>query len=437
MTGHQPALYHPGVWIKNFVLDRLAREHRAHAVHLLIDNDVVTDASIRVPTGDISRPRVEAISFDRSIGEMPYEARTIVNPDQFATFADRVSAAVKPFVDEPLLCDLWPDVISASLNANQNLGRSLAQARHRLEGQWGLQTLEVPLSSICDHASFRYFAFHLLCELPRLIEIYNSSLAEYRDVNRVRSKTHPVPALNSGDGWLEAPFWLWTDEEPIRRRLFCRFVGAELEINDRNEICHRLTLQPDRAVEQLAELTEQGLRLRPRALLTTMFVRLFLCDVFIHGIGGAKYDQLTDAIIERFFKIHPPTFLVATATAKLPIDRPHVGRDDLLRITKTLRDLDFNPQRHLEDSSEVRHLRAAKAALLAVPAQIGKKLERHRQITQLNNDMQPFVMPLRKTLLDRQTRVVQQLRAERLLGSREYAFCLFAERTLRPFLLDI
>ncbi len=52
-----------------------------------------------------------------------------------------------------------------------------------------------------------------------------------------------------------------------------------------------------------------------------MFARLVLSDVFIHGIGGAKYDQLTDAIVRRFFGVEPPGYLVATATLKLPLPR--------------------------------------------------------------------------------------------------------------------
>ena len=50
----------------------------------------------------------------------------------------------------------------------------------------------------------------------------------------------------------------------------------------------------------------QGLRLRPRALVTTMYARLMLADLFLHGIGGAKYDQLTDLIIRQFFDVQPP-----------------------------------------------------------------------------------------------------------------------------------
>ena len=59
---------------------------------------------------------------------------------------------------------------------------------------------------------------------------------------------------------------------------------------------------------------QQGIRFRPRAVVTTMFSRLVLSDIFLHGVGGARYDRLTDVIIERFFGIPAPGFVVASAT---------------------------------------------------------------------------------------------------------------------------
>ena len=47
LAGHQPELFHPGVWFKNFTLSRLAERHQAVAVNLLIDNDPLRRASIR------------------------------------------------------------------------------------------------------------------------------------------------------------------------------------------------------------------------------------------------------------------------------------------------------------------------------------------------------------------------------------------------------
>ena len=45
--------------------------------------------------------------------------------------------------------------------------------------------------------------------------------------------------------------------------------------------------------------------LRPRALTLTLFARVCLGDFFIHGIGGGKYDEVTDAIIRDYFGIEP------------------------------------------------------------------------------------------------------------------------------------
>ena len=48
--------------------------------------------------------------------------------------------------------------------------------------------------------------------------------------------------------------------------------------------------------------------LRPRALTLTLFARLCLGDFFIHGIGGGKYDEVTDAIIRDYFGVEPPAY---------------------------------------------------------------------------------------------------------------------------------
>ena len=106
--------------------------------------------------------------------------------------------------------------------ATRNLGECLAQSRHVLEGQWGLETLEIPQSQVCALPAFHWFTAHLLANLPRLRDAYNSAVDAYRRVNRVRSANHPVPNLATDGEWIEAPFWLWSSASPRRRRLFVR-----------------------------------------------------------------------------------------------------------------------------------------------------------------------------------------------------------------------
>src|SRR5205814_9272014 len=102
-----------------------------------------------------------------------------------------------------------------------------------------------------------------------------------------------------------------------------------------------------RAVEQLAALGDRGIKLRTRALLTTMFAGLVLGDLFLHGIGGAKYGQVTDAVISRFFGFEPPCYMTVTATLRLPIQGASVALDDARRVDQRLRELAFHPEHHL------------------------------------------------------------------------------------------
>ncbi len=49
-----------------------------------------------------------------------------------------------------------------------------------------------------------------------------------------------------------------------------------------------------------------------------MFFRLLIVDQWVHGIGGGRYEQVNDRVIQRFFGIEPPAFSVTTATLYFP-----------------------------------------------------------------------------------------------------------------------
>ena len=57
------------------------------------------------------------------------------------------------------------------------------------------------------------------------------------------------------------------------------------------------------------------------ALVNTLYCRLFLGEYFLHGIGGGKYDEVTDALAQAFYGVEPPAYGVLTATLLLPL--PH------------------------------------------------------------------------------------------------------------------
>ncbi len=148
----------------------------------------------------------------------------------------------------------------------------------------------------------------------------------------------------------------------------------DLRIAGEDDVLSSLPLADDGeaccAVERLRDLPAQSIRLRTRALTTTMFARYFLGDLFIHGIGGAKYDELGDEISARFFGSEPPGFLTMSLTLRLGLPTSPETPDDLRHLDRTLRDLTFNPDRHLDEPYpvELRTIIAAKRAALAGPA---------------------------------------------------------------------
>src|SRR5579872_5459714 len=78
VSGHQPTLFHPGVWVKNFAVARLANIDRAVGLNLVVDTDTFSGTSIRIPTGPVDRPSVVAIAFDEPRPRQPWEEARIV-----------------------------------------------------------------------------------------------------------------------------------------------------------------------------------------------------------------------------------------------------------------------------------------------------------------------------------------------------------------------
>jgi hypothetical protein len=438
LAGHQPQLFHCGVWAKNFALGYLARRHQATAINLVIDNDTLKVPTVRIPGGVVSQPTAREIEFDATCPETPFEDRAIADRDLFESFGRRAADELAPLAPDPILNEYWPLAV-ARAREGARLGACLSQARHQLEATFGLATLEVPQGWLCELPAFCWFAAHLLAHLPRFQADYNAAVAGYRRVNRVRSATHPVPDLARDADWHEAPFWIWRRDDPRRRRLFARLAGGNVALTDRAGWELRLPGPPASAAEALLDLPRQGVRLRTRALTTTIWARLFLSDLFVHGIGGARYDQVTDRIIRTFYGVLPPEYLVVTATLRLPIGGTRATDDDVRRLDHQLRELDFHPERFLpapipgEPSPPwAAHVAEKQAAIARTPTRETARA-RCRAIRAANAALQPWVAMQRAETMAHRAAAGESRRAAEAWDGREYAFALFPREKLSDF----
>src|SRR5262249_16421747 len=138
MSGHQPELFHPGVWLKNFVLNRLARRHGASALHLNVDNDAVKSTSLLVPSLSQGRPRAGPGPIDRLAPGMPYEEWTVADEEYFASLPERTqySALSTEYRQGSLLTPFWEEVCRQA-SRTKNVPERFAAARRTFERCWG------------------------------------------------------------------------------------------------------------------------------------------------------------------------------------------------------------------------------------------------------------------------------------------------------------
>jgi hypothetical protein len=439
VTGHQPELFHPGVWIKNFAAAAVAGAHRGIALNLIVDNDLPKTSSIPVPRVEQGQIRVKHVDFDRWGGDIPFEDLHVRDEGMLASFGARARRALADAVSDPVLDDYWP-LVNEQQGQPRPLGLRMSVARRALEASWGISNLEVPLAAVCRSEGFLWFVAHLLAHLPRFIEVHNRALAAYRAAHHVRSKNHPVAALAQEGEWLEAPFWVWRAAAPRRRGLLVRQRSQvmDLRIAGESDVLIELPLAPEReaccAVERLRELDARSVRLRTRALTTTMFSRYLLGDLFIHGIGGAKYDQLGDAISRRFFGIEPPGFLTVSLTLWLGLPPPPAPPEDLAAIERTLRALKFNPDRYLSEpyAEQARNLIRTKQEAIAGPVTSSRdRKSRFQAISCCNEALQPWVRELRDELLELRSQARRGLRSARAARNREFSFVLHSAGRLK------
>lgn len=439
VAGHQPELFHPGVWFKNFLLSQANEQTKCIALNLVIDNDLCRSPAIRVPVIEnrdgASVIRTESLAFDAPSPPVAWECRSILDMEFLRSFPQRLQQIFPGSISQPLVARLWPHVIAAAERTGR-LGLTLAQSRHALEGELGLRTLELPLSTLVQQSSFAKFSLAILADLPRFQKIYNDQRSAYRLANGIRSQTHPVPSLQTKHGWFEAPWWVYRDAEPTRRHLFARLEGDDLMLSDQAgwQAVIEGPLDSDNAVADWLQMAVDGVRLRPRALITTMFTRLVISDLFVHGIGGGKYDQMTDAIIRHYFDIPAPPMIVATATLRLPLaEQLNLGTVQqnthaLQHASASAWHMRYHPEQHVTNStSETQELLERKRELLEAIPPRGEKWDWHREITRVNQRLAELNTQAFEDSQKHLQQLATQTRQLKLATSREFSFCLFEQ----------
>jgi hypothetical protein len=430
-TGHQPQLYHPGVWVKDFLLDRVAVATGATALDIVVDTDgfdVVAVTSPCIAEGiDRCRHYLAVGAPDSCFASTPVPSLSDV--DDFCTAGEGMLATLPaPSVGRHF--SAFCDGLRSSLAKADNLAELVTMARRRYEASASTGYLEAPLTRIAWTRAFLRFVVQLAFDAARFSETYNVELGEYRVLGRIRSAAQPFPDLKFRDGAYELP--LWSIASGVRSTLWAA-PGADgtALLNSESGVQLLLPADSDAAVETLIA---SGMVVAPKALALTLFVRMFVCDLFIHGIGGGRYDLVTDGVIRRYFGVEPPRFAVASLTMYLPLGAHSVSEEEVAAAKARLNRLDHNPDALLSeiefDSQGERdralELAAEKRALVGAIAEPGAdKKQLGGRIREVNVELSSILLPLREEYTTELEHLEGLMRVTDILTDRTYPFCFW------------
>ncbi len=329
-TGHQAGFWHPGILSKYFALDAAASRLVADAVlELLVDQDVHDLRSIRVPAVD---PEGVLVARDmrwthwpddeepQATGVLPPilaepSAWELKKGDQFASIAVLMScrAMGRSLVlhrNAPSRAEQFARA-TAILREVRFANRQLATRGLNVDDEWRDRRYLVAASSLSSTTLWDAVMAHLRRDPTSAWEAYNRAVAQHPEAG-------VVPLEYRTTGGCEMPCWLITPDG-----------------------------QRHRAFEH--DLSRPDSHLLPRALLMTGLVRMALVDLFIHGLGGAEYDRITEQWFGDWLQCCLAPDTMVTATATLDLGRHTASPEDLARAQWLIHHLPFNVDRFLDD----------------------------------------------------------------------------------------
>lgn len=273
MTGHQAEIWHAGILAKYIAAHSLAHTAGAHAAHLVVDTDETDPGAVRVPVADADGRL--ASKTVRLLPQPPAGVPSCALPASPPAPAD-TSAPLQSIVR-------GVSSITEALRrhaSGANLGAQTGLALGDLMRPWAPLPPPIFASALARTESFAALVRRMADDAPACIAAHNTAAALVPEARLAPLATGPRPEL---------PLW---------------------------------RLRPGRArvrvyADDIANIPPS--ELAPRALLLTGFLRLYACDLFIHGAGGAVYDRITERWLGEWLGLTLAPTTMATATLVLPL----------------------------------------------------------------------------------------------------------------------
>jgi hypothetical protein len=317
-TGHQTLLWHPGIFVKYLAMDAAGGQAGLATANLIVDQHVDDFGAYQVPT---RRPDgtlgVRRIELTRPRADVPMSLHPAFRPAapsapgaalaSVAEGVERIHAAIVAHAGAP------------------NAAIQMAEALATLMSDWVAPAPHVTAGELGETALARAIMREMVRDPHRCAALYNEAVAPGRSGGAAGGGATAVRPLLIRDDHVELPLWRLRDD------------GRRMRAYDGD-------------VEAALAGGADAPRLLPRALLMTALIRLGMCDLFIHGLGGASYDRAMERWIESWLGVTPAPIAVASATLRLPLRDRADAPPDVARAVADARRAWHDPESAAGDS---------------------------------------------------------------------------------------
>lgn len=283
MSGHQAELWHPGILAKWFAMHAVVRQLRArglvaHAAWVVVDQDANQPWNINYPTRENDALRTSTWKLRVGTSEVRPLAETPTSqlPPLHAEPTDFTRSPSGPQLTE--LSRLLTEHAKAP-----SLAAQLTNVHAAILREWTEPATIINATQLAGTTLMSNLVKWMGADASACVLAYNAAAVTEPEAN-----VRPL-LVNENTGRIELPLWRLPAAKP-RTHVYA---------------------------SELATIPQQ--ELAPRALLMTALLRIAACDLFIHGLGGEKYEQVTDRWLASWLPVERPApVAVASATRFIP-----------------------------------------------------------------------------------------------------------------------
>ena len=403
-TGHQMAIWHPGIFAKYLAVDIAANHHHAQPLHLIVDQDINPALTLDLPIHHDQKLAIHTVNLADQHPNIPTGAHqpvdvshivhTLTNLQQ--QFGDQLTCNLDP------LTRAWRDLPSLPTLASQ-----IAAVLARLMTPYLAESPIIHASDLLQTPPAKQLLARMLDDAHRCITCYNQAAKQYPAAG--------IDPLTITPTQIELPLWLLTPNHP-RQRLYADLTSS-----------NPILIQPNgQPIDPTTPHT-----LAPRALLLTAFMRAHGCDLFIHGRGGGIYDQVTEHWWQQWLGENLAPAAVVSADVHLDFDVPTADRQTLTQAIWYAHHLPHNIDRALNLDSPASKRKRELITTMHDDADRTRRADAFHEIHRINRDLSIDHPHLVEDAHQQRQRAQLGWTNHAIAHKRDWPFALYPETTLK------